>query len=325
MYRGDVDCAGAIPPLLAELARAGRLSWARACELAGNARTLDAALEEWHALGLPVERQGDALVWSPVTTPLAAAAIGEGLAALGEPCPVRVELLVDSTNARLLEASAAGVPPPLALLAECQTQGRGRRQRRWLAGHGGALLMSVLLSCPRPPAELPGIAIVSGLAVVKALRALGVAGLGLKWPNDVLLDGAKLAGILVESGGRHGQVVVGVGLNWLGAGPLAAALGRPVAALQPRLPDGDRNRVAAAVLAAVLGHSRRFAAHGLRASIDEFARFDVLAGRPVSVATADARTRYGIAMGLAPDGGLKVDHGGTIAVYHSADVSVVPA
>jgi len=312
--------------LLGELVRSRRVPWCRALDVLGNAKALDEAMAAWSELALPVCRDGDELVWSPSGEVLSSSAIGDGLAAAGEECEVAVEVLLDSTNARLLHASTLGMTVPRALLAECQGEGRGRRQRVWRARFGEAILLSVLVECPRPLAELPGLAIVAGVALTRALAGMQVSGLGLKWPNDVLLRGAKLAGVLVESGGRKGQVVIGIGINWTGAGRLSASLDRSVADLAAALPAGvDRNQVAVEVIAAILHDVRTFAEHGLRAFLDDFARYDALAGRAVRVLTPDSTSRFGAACGLAGDGGLKVDHGGTVMVYHSAEVSVVPA
>lgn len=312
--------------LLGELVRSRCVALHRALDAMGDAGALDEAMAAWSELALPVRREGDELVWSPSGEVLSSSVIADGLVAVGEKIEVEVEVLLDSTNARLLHESRLGMTAPRALLAECQGEGRGRRQRAWRARFGEAILLSVLVECPRPLAELPGLAIVAGVALTRALAGMQVSGLGLKWPNDVLLRGAKLAGVLVESGGRNGQVVLGIGINWAGAERLSASLDRPVADLAAALPAHvGRNQVAVEVIAALLHDVRTFAEHGLRAFLDDFARYDALAGRAVRVLTADSLSRFGTACGLAGDGGLKVDHGGTVMVYHSAEVSVVPA
>lgn len=125
---------------------------------------------------------------------------------------------VSSTSDVVLERAAAGAPPGLVVVAEQQTAGRGRAGRRWEDRPGGSLLLSCLLA---PPASAPGLVpLAAGLATRGALCAQG-ADAGLRWPNDVLLDGRKCAGILVERHAAAGGdvVVVGIGLNvdWRGA------------------------------------------------------------------------------------------------------------
>lgn len=122
----------------------------------------------------------------------------------------------DSTNSRLLAD-----PPPddgrvHVLAADVQTAGRGRRGRVWQSWPGASLTFSALWRF-EPGAPVPaGLSLVAGLAVARALEELGVEGVQLKWPNDVLIHGRKLAGILVEllpGRGRTPAAVIGIGIN----------------------------------------------------------------------------------------------------------------
>ncbi len=129
-----------------------------------------------------------------------------------------------STNADVLAAAAAGAPDRTVLVADHQTAGRGRLDRRWDAPPGANLLVSMLFrEVPSPVVELTHRV---GLAVVDAVGDLASVTATLKWPNDVLVDGRKLAGILAQRA-PDGPVVVGLGLNvgWAPGG--AAALGAP--------------------------------------------------------------------------------------------------
>ncbi|MFN3595146.1 MAG: biotin--[acetyl-CoA-carboxylase] ligase, partial [Thiobacillaceae bacterium] len=105
---------------------------------------------------------------------------------------------VDSTNARLLALAAAGAPHGTLLAAEWQTAGRGRRGRDWLGILGAGLTFSLLWRFERPVSALSGLSLAVGVALVRAMRAMGAARAGLKWPNDVLVGEDKLAGILIE-------------------------------------------------------------------------------------------------------------------------------
>jgi BirA family transcriptional regulator, biotin operon repressor / biotin---[acetyl-CoA-carboxylase] ligase len=122
--------------------------------------------------------------------------------ALGQP---RVHYrVIDSTNARARELAGAGAPHGTLVTAAEQSAGRGRQGRTWSAAAGRALLCSLVIR--DPPALLP---LAAGVAVAE------VAGLGarIKWPNDVLIEGRKVAGILVEGRPQEGWAVVGIGLN----------------------------------------------------------------------------------------------------------------
>jgi BirA family biotin operon repressor/biotin-[acetyl-CoA-carboxylase] ligase len=117
-----------------------------------------------------------------------------------------------STNADLLAAAAAGAPAGAVLAAEEQTSGRGRLDRSWQSEPGAALTFSVLLRPAAVPAASRGwLPLLTGVAVATALRARTGLDVSLKWPNDVLCGGAKLAGILAEL--TADAVVVGIGLN----------------------------------------------------------------------------------------------------------------
>lgn len=112
--------------------------------------------------------------------------------------------LLDSTNHRARELAAAGAPHGTLVTADAQSAGRGRQGRTWTAPPGRALLCSLVVR--RPPRLLP---LVAGVAVAEVVgdRAR------IKWPNDVLLEGRKVAGILVEGRPQEGWAVLGIGIN----------------------------------------------------------------------------------------------------------------
>lgn len=141
--------------------------------------------------------------------PLPAAALRAELARDGIDLHVVAE--TGSTNADLAAAAARGAPEGTVLVAESQTAGRGRLDRTWLAPPGAGLTFSVLVRPPVPAARWGWLPLLTGVALVVALREQAAVQVGLKWPNDVLVNGRKLAGVLSEV---HGEaVVLGVGLN----------------------------------------------------------------------------------------------------------------
>jgi BirA family transcriptional regulator, biotin operon repressor / biotin---[acetyl-CoA-carboxylase] ligase len=125
---------------------------------------------------------------------------------------VRVVAQTGSTNADLLAEAAMAAPEGVVLVAEAQSAGRGRMGRSWVSPPGAALTFSVLLRPARvQPARWGWVPLLAGVAVARSLQAEARVDAGLKWPNDVLADGAKLAGILAEQSG--GAIVVGTGIN----------------------------------------------------------------------------------------------------------------
>jgi BirA family biotin operon repressor/biotin-[acetyl-CoA-carboxylase] ligase len=235
------------------------------------------------------------------------------------PQPVRARLgllevleATESTNTRVLEAAR---PPGelVASLAEYQSAGRGRRGRRWLAAPGRAVCLSVGGRLQAAPADYARLSPAVGLACAEALERLGVPGVALKWPNDLLLGAGKLGGILIELRGEAEgpvTVAVGIGVNvHLGAGAreqIIAAGGLPPAALEAAAPGVGRNALAAALLAAAaeaLWQAPRASAEGLPAA---WAARDALRDRPVRVEGAGAPL-HGIARGLDVSGALLLE------------------
>jgi BirA family biotin operon repressor/biotin-[acetyl-CoA-carboxylase] ligase len=131
--------------------------------------------------------------------------------------PMYLLATTTSTNDEAKRAAKDGAPHGATWVAEEQTAGRGRQGRRWFSPAGENLLFSVLLRTPSAPTRLPLVALAAGLAVSEGVsRAAQKADAVIKWPNDVLVGGRKVAGILVEAitvGARVEAVVVGVGIN----------------------------------------------------------------------------------------------------------------
>lgn len=128
---------------------------------------------------------------------------------------LHIEERVDSTNAMAMRLLAKQ-EPPLLVLAEAQTAGRGRRGRQWCSPYGANLYFSLAIGVDRSATQLQALSLVAGVAVLRVLRRAGVPNIGLKWPNDLLAGGKKIAGILLELSGDPADicnVVIGVGIN----------------------------------------------------------------------------------------------------------------
>ena len=230
---------------------------------------------------------------------------------------VRVLERCTSTNDLLLAAGKADV----LLAAEQQTAGRGRRGRRWHAAAGTAVTFSLARLVHRPPRELPGLALVAGVGAARALRSLGAARTALKWPNDLVIDGAKLGGILVETRG-HGAAtlaVIGIGINCRRDAALERRLRRPIAWLE-RYTDVHRNRIIGAVAASVLQALAVFESRGLEPLRAEWESMDAHAGERLRLRLADGRVVTGVARGLDDDGALRLQTATGLRAVRSARV-----
>lgn len=170
---------------------------------------------------------------------------------------VRVIERCTSTN-DLLQEERAG--RPVLLAAELQTAGRGRRGHRWHSPRGAGATFSIRRRMGCPQRALAGLSIALGVAAARALRALGARGVTLRWPNDLIARRGKLGGILIETrpashpaAAGSSVVIVGIGINCRRQPPLAARLGRRVAALDEVLRRPvSRNAVIGAVAREVL-------------------------------------------------------------------------
>ena len=287
-------------------------------------------IETLRELGAPIEAaagSGYRLAWN--VEALDAAAIQRDLAPefsarLGA---LDVHWHIESTNTALLTAAAGGARDLSVTIAEMQSGGRGRRGRVWQSPLGGNVYFSLLRRFSGGMGALSGLSIVSGIAALRALTDCGVAGVQLKWPNDLVANDKKLAGILVELGGEFlGPcfAVIGIGINL--RSPRVAAIDQPftdLAALCGGVPP-SRTRVVARLIEHLIDATDHFIAHGLASMESEYARHDALAGRAIVVQTAGA-TRNGIAQGIDTRGALRVKHGNETIAYDSAEVSIRPA
>lgn len=219
---------------------------------------------------------------------------------------------VDSTNARCRTLARAGAPEGTVVLAEEQSAGRGRRGRTWFSPSGLNLYASVLLRPPIGARELPLFSFLASLALVDAFEEHG-AQAGLKWPNDILVDGKKVAGTLVESSMRGEQVeyaVLGVGVNLnVEAEVLRAVRGPEVLATSLAAVSGypvDRNAFTAAFLNRLASWLEVWRARGREGVRSAWAERDVLMGRRVEVSANGVRLYEARALGLDVGGGLLV-------------------
>ena len=241
---------------------------------------------------------------------------------------VSVEPRIDSTNSRLLEADPA--QDPQALFAESQTAGRGRRGRDWVSPFGSNLYLSLAWSFPAWPARLTTLPLAVAVALARALATLGLPEVGIKWPNDLHVDGRKLAGVLIEPRGEAGgscRVVVGVGLNVGMQVAQAGTVSQPWTSLAAALAMrgrhlASREAVAVAVLGELALALRHFQDHGFTPFATEWRSRDLLRDRRVRFEGGEVGD--GIARGIDSDGGLVVEVAGERRVIHAGDVSVRP-
>lgn len=237
---------------------------------------------------------------------------------------VSVEVVAEtgSTNADLM-ARAASLDAPVLLLALHQRAGRGRAGRSWLSSPEGSLTFSLAWPFPGGPQSLIGLPLAVGVALAEALAALGQP-VQLKWPNDILKDGAKLAGILIETQSLPGGptwAVIGIGLNLVLPDALETQLDRAVSDA-PWLARMDRSELMARLLDALAGALHEFSTHGFGAFCARWNRHHGWQGQTVVVLDGGTVVHEGLAAGVDDSGRLLLDTAsGRVAVL-AGDVSL---
>lgn len=301
-------------------------------ELAANrvasvARLDRLALEDLSALGVVVSERA---VLADDVELLSAAAVLSALEPATRDWLRELTVLahVGSTNTMLLGRADTDGVAGRVLTAEVQTAGRGRRGRQWLSPFGRNLAVSIGFAVDRPPAELGALSLVVGVAVRDALVEYGLEGIELKWPNDVLMHGRKLAGVLIElaQASRPAQVVVGIGANVGCRAMIAGRVDQIVADVAEQVERPSRNRLLAGIVNHVVAASARFGAGGFAPFRRAWEAADRYRGASVTLTLPAAKgpqdTVTGVASGVGPDGALRIETPRGVREFIAGEVSL---
>ena len=232
---------------------------------------------------------------------------------------------IDSTNTALLAQASARRIDGCILTAEMQSAGRGRRGREWLSPFGRNLAVSFGIETRRPPAELGTLSLVVGLAVRAALEDYGLVGVELKWPNDVLLHGRKVAGILIELVRPTApvEVVVGIGVNVGCHAAIASKVAQAVADVAEQIAQPSRNALLALLVNRLVATIRRFEEAGFEPFRQQWQEAHRYQGETVTVTLPAAAGHIaGRALGIGADGALRIDTGNGVREFNAGEVSV---
>lgn len=248
--------------------------------------------------------------------------------ALAGKCSVSLFESLDSTNEWVLQKIREGESMPFACFAEQQTQGRGRRGKCWTSPDTGNIYMSLAWLFELPVNQIGTLSLAIGMAVVKALEKSGIHNAMLKWPNDVLVDDKKIAGILIETArisDNKTSVCMGVGLNYR----------LPV--YSPDVPDqpwtdvvtslnleseGGRDQLATFLLQECVAMCERLPLEHERLVKDFHDQYDACAQQAVSVLLDDGRQLKGVACGVTSTGEIRILIDGEERVFNSAEISL---
>ena len=245
--------------------------------------------------------------------------------------PIHLEIVdqIDSTSSELLRRAPRRDIHGAALAAEWQTAGRGRRGRTWTAVAGGSLTFSLGWRFEQGAGFLAGLSLAVGVGVIHALEKEGLAGVNLKWPNDLIHRHLKLGGILVELNGDAlgpSTVVVGVGLNVRLPRELRRDLAQPVTDLTSVAGRGapaiDRNRLLARLVAELAATLGQYAKEGFAPFAAEWQHRHAYQGKPVRLLLPDGAAVMGKVAGVDASGALVLADGPRRARFLTGEISL---
>lgn len=237
--------------------------------------------------------------------------------------PSHIHHSLDSTNAEALRMVGQGVAAPFVVLAERQTAGRGRRGRNWVSPFAENIYYSLVLPVIGGMRQLEGLSLVVGLAVLNALREVGVPGGGLKWPNDVLVGNKKIAGILLELVGDPADVchvVLGIGINVNMRSSSAVDQAWTSAYLEAGRPM-DRNVVVMALNESLMRYLKIHEVSGFSALKAEWELNHLWQEREVTL-IAGLHEVVGKVLGVDQQGALRMNINGVEKIFNGGELSL---
>lgn len=232
---------------------------------------------------------------------------------------------IESTSSYLLDSIDQPYVGAEICLTESQTGGRGRRGRNWLASPYQNIVFSISWQFEYGPSQTSGLSIAAGIAIVRVLSRLGYEGIKLKWPNDIIHEGRKLAGLLVDLRGESEgptRVILGVGLNVRLNKNTADQLDQPWTDLESI--GGivvDRNKIVAEIVRELVSMFSEFGRFGLAPYHKEWSKWHAYEKMPVRLIQLDGEIN-GTVCGIDGTGALKLDTGTEIITVHSGEVSL---
>ena len=239
---------------------------------------------------------------------------------------MRLEACCDSTSTALLRLAREGAASGSVVAAELQTRGRGRRNRVWESGLGSALTFSLLWRFDRGVGALSGLSLAVGVALSRAMARLGAPQVMLKWPNDLVTQGRKIGGTLIEVEGDAlgpSAVVIGIGINVRLTPALRGRIDQPAADLvEAGIDTTDRNAVLGVILNELVSALPEFELGGFAPFRNEWEAHHAHQNRCVTLLLPDGRREEGIARGADDDGALLLAQDGATRRWLAGELSL---
>jgi len=281
-------------------------------------------------IGVSYTRQGSVLTLNPGMELLDEAAIRTELQHLVSELQMstldlEIHRVTQSTNDVVMQRLVESQSTAILCAAEMQTAGKGRRGRRWISPFGRNVYLTYGRFIGRQLSELGGLSLVVGMVVVDVLRDMGLERVGLKWPNDILLGGGKLGGILLElrasdTGGIG--LVAGVGLNLALNVKESLNIDQPWSAISSQL-EMPRNILLGTLGGRIVNAIQTFEDVGFDSFAEKWSEYNLYTGQQVNVIRG-SETISGIDSGVDQQGNLLLRTGAGLEVHNAGEVSVRP-
>lgn len=243
--------------------------------------------------------------------------------------PMQILDVVESTNSLLMQTATQSPDTPLCIVAEFQTQGRGRRGRSWHGSLGGSLTFSVRWQFNVGVAQLSGLSLAVGVALARALAELDIANIQLKWPNDLLHGFHKLGGVLIELQGDSlgpSTTVIGIGINVRLTDTVKQQIDQAVVDLHSLKPEGvSRNELLGVALRHLTNIFLEFETHGFIGLREEWQKLHAYHGKPVALRMPDGMEILGMVRGVSNEGALILETAAGERRFGSGEISMRPA
>ncbi len=288
--------------------------WKLINSLADYGLIIDAVKGKGYRLSRPIEFLDKKLLLQRINP--SAAKILSGLEMIEE---------IDSTNQYLLQRLNKAEHRGTVVLAEYQTQGRGRRGSHWISPFGSGISLSISWHFEQPVESINCLSLAVGSAVIRVLTRMGFKGIGLKWPNDIFYQGKKLGGLLIEMRGETAgpcDVVIGLGLNVAFPPAFAGTIEQPwvdLASINPSI--ASRNEAAAELISEFISLLDGYAMTQVEDIINEWRQYDCMCGKPARLILQDKKIQ-GLVKGIDNDGALLMSVNNTIQKYTAGEISL---
>lgn len=238
---------------------------------------------------------------------------------------VEVHTIIDSTNSYLMRRMPSHTKQNQVCVAEFQSAGRGRRGRQWISPFGSHLYFSMYRYLEQGMSGAMGLSVATALAINDVMKSLYDIEVELKWPNDIYLNGKKLAGVLIDLEGQALEPchsVIGIGLNINMPAASAQAIDQPWTDLQSCISEKvDRNQVAAKLASCLIERLSEHQKNGILHMVDDWQRLDRFYGKQVKLITGDKET-FGICRGINNQGALLLEVNKEIRPVYGGEVSL---